>query len=256
VHASRSGSSELAAHVLAISRRRKPLSAPRRPCCSIDGRDRGTDSTLHPETIFAPDVGHLRSRKAEAIARPASWAPGCGDAVPMQCVEIAGACVAAAPADAFIRIGTVSVMVGACMAGEPTPFEIDRSGRLSHGTKADLRVGDLLEPGRRSNYGEERTANHIYVTATLDAATWGAELAMGDGRGRIYVVEPIGALEDDPNVTDRRFPGNPTRSYRTRGPVRIIGEVLDWVGHSPEKLRAMRARVDERMRTGTAEIDD
>jgi pyridoxine 4-dehydrogenase len=104
------------------------------------------------------------------------------------------------------------------MANEPTPFEVDASGRWFHGTKADLRVGDLLEPGRRSNYGEGRTANHVYFSATLDAATWGAELAVGDGRGRIYVVEPLGALEDDPNVTDKKFPGNPTRSYRTRDP--------------------------------------
>jgi rifampin ADP-ribosylating transferase len=142
------------------------------------------------------------------------------------------------------------------VAGEPTPFEVDEAERLFHGTKADLRVGDLLEPGRRSNYAEGRTANHIYVTATLDAATWGAELAVGEGRGRIYVVEATGVLEDDPNVTDKKFPGNPTRSYRTRDPVRIIGELLDWVGHSPEKLRAMRERVDERRRTGDAEIDD
>jgi rifampin ADP-ribosylating transferase len=147
-------------------------------------------------------------------------------------------------------------MIGARMESEPRPFEVDKSGRLFHGTKADLRIGDLLEPGRRSNYGEGRTANHVYLTATLDAATWGAELAVGEGRGRIYVVEPMGELEDDPNVTDRKFPGNPTRSYRTRDPVRIVGELLDWVGHSPEKLRAMRDRVEERMRTGAAEIDD
>lgn len=142
------------------------------------------------------------------------------------------------------------------MAIEPTPFEVDESGRFFHGTKADLRVGDLLGPGRRSNYGEARTANHIYVTATLDAATWGAELAVGDGRGRIYVVQPMGTLEDDPNVTDKKFPGNPTRSYRTRDPVRIVGELLDWVGHSPEKLKARRERLDELMRTGAAKIDD
>ena len=142
------------------------------------------------------------------------------------------------------------------MADEPTPFEVDASGRLFHGTKADLRVGDLLEPGRRSNYGEGRTANHVYVTATLDAATWGAELAVGDGPGRIYVVEPLGALEDDPNVTDKKFPGNPTRSYRTRDPVRIVGELLDWVGHSPEKLKGMRERLDELKRTGRDVIDD
>ena len=142
------------------------------------------------------------------------------------------------------------------MTSEPTPFEVDESGRLFHGTKADLRVGDLLVPGRRSNYGEARTANHVYISATLDAATWGAELAVGEGRGRIYVVEPTGAVEDDPNVTDKRFPGNPTRSYRTRDPVRIVGELEDWVGHSPDKLKAMRERVEERKRTGGEIIDD
>jgi rifampin ADP-ribosylating transferase len=142
------------------------------------------------------------------------------------------------------------------MPSEPTPFEVRESGALLHGTKADLKVGDLLEPGRRSNFGEGRTANHVYVTATLDAATWGAELAKGGGRGRIFVVEPTGALEDDPNVTDKKFPGNPTRSYRTRDPVRIVGEIVDWVGHSPEKLKTMRERVDEIRRTGDDEIDD
>jgi rifampin ADP-ribosylating transferase len=150
--------------------------------------------------------------------------------------------------------------MGGCMVNkltnEPTPFEVHESGSLLHGTKADLKVGDLLVPGRRSNYEAGRTANHIYVTATLDAATWGAELAVGDGRGRIYIVEPIGSLEDDPNVTDRKFPGNPTKSYRTRDPVRIVGELVDWVGHSPEKLEARRKRLDELRRTGAANIDD
>jgi rifampin ADP-ribosylating transferase len=139
---------------------------------------------------------------------------------------------------------------------EPTPFEVHESGRLLHGTKADLKMGDLLVPGRRSNYGTGRTANHIYVTETLDAATWGAELAAGDGRGRIYFVEPTGTLEDDPNVTDEKFPGNPTKSYRTRDPVRIVGELVDWVGHAPEKVKARRDRLDELMRTGIANIDD
>lgn len=139
---------------------------------------------------------------------------------------------------------------------EPTPFEVHESGGLLHGTKADLKIGDLLVPGRRSNYGAGRTANHIYITATLDAATWGAELAAGDGRGRIYVVEPTGTIEDDPNVTDKKFPGNPTKSYRTRDPVRIVGELVDWVGHSPEKVQARRDRLDELMRTGSENIDD
>src|SRR4051812_49030415 len=87
---------------------------------------------------------------------------------------------------------------------DPKPFEVHDSGALFHGTKADLVVGDLLVPGRRSNYGGGRTANHVSLTATLDAATWGAELAVGEGRGRIYIVEPTGKLEDDPNVTDKR----------------------------------------------------
>ena len=142
------------------------------------------------------------------------------------------------------------------MTTGPTPFEVHESGALLHGTKADLRVGDLLEPGRSSNFGGGRTAGHVYVTATLDAATWGAELAHGTGRGRIYVVEPTGDLEDDPNVTDKRFPGNPTRSYRTREPVRVVGEIEDWVGHPPEQLQTMRDHLAELERSGTAEIDD
>lgn len=150
----------------------------------------------------------------------------------------------------------VTEPTGKSSAGEPRPFEVHPSGALLHGTKADLTVGDLLVPGRRSNFDETRTMNHVYVTATLDAATWGAELAAGDGRGRIYVVEPLGALEDDPNVTNKKLPGNPTRSYRSQEPVRIVGELTDWVGHSPDKLAAMRARLDELKRAGLADIDD
>ena len=111
-------------------------------------------------------------------------------------------------------------------------------------------------PGHRSNYEEGRTANHVYVTETLDAAAWGAELAEGQGRGRIYIVEPTGALEDDPNVTDKKFPGNPTRSYRTREPVRVVGELTDWEGHSPEQQQAMRDGLAELRRQGLAVIYD
>ncbi|MDQ1596954.1 MAG: hypothetical protein QOI70_378 [Microbacteriaceae bacterium] len=142
------------------------------------------------------------------------------------------------------------------MTNEPTPFEPHESGAFFHGTKVDLQVGDLLEAGRRSNYGGGRTANHVYVTATLDAATWGAELAAGEGPGRIYIVEPTGVLEDDPNVTDKKFPGNPTRSYRTRQPVRVVGELVDWVGHSPERLRTMRQHLEDLARQGLDAIDD
>ena len=108
-----------------------------------------------------------------------------------------------------------------------------------HGTKADLAVGDLIAPGFDSNF-VDRTLAHIYFSATLDAATWGAELARGEGRGRIYIVEPSGAFEDDPNLTDKKFPGNVTASYRSRDPLRVTGEVEDWTGHPPEQLQAMR----------------
>ena len=142
------------------------------------------------------------------------------------------------------------------MTNEPKPFEVHESGALFHGTKADLVVGDLLVPGRPSNFEEGRIMNHVYVTATLDAATWGAELAAGKGRGRIYIVEPMGTLEDDPNVTDKKFPGNPTRSYRTAEPVKVVGELLDWVGHSPDQLQAMRDGLSNAKRQGIAVIYD
>jgi rifampin ADP-ribosylating transferase len=142
------------------------------------------------------------------------------------------------------------------VTNEPTPFEVHESGALLHGTKADLAVGDLLTPGRRSNIGGERIANHVYVTATLDAAAWGAELATGDGPGRIYLVEPLGPIEDDPNVTDKRFPGNPTRSYRTREPVRVVGELVGWIGHSPDQVQAMRDGLADLERQGRMVIYD
>lgn len=139
---------------------------------------------------------------------------------------------------------------------EPVPFEVHEAGVYLHGTKADLTVGELLVPGRESNFEDGRVMNHVYFTATLDAATWGAELAAGEGRGRIYVVEPTGEFEDDPNVTDKRFPGNPTRSFRTRSPLRVVGELVDWVGHSPEELQAMRDGLDALRRRGAAQIED
>ncbi len=136
------------------------------------------------------------------------------------------------------------------------PFEVHESGKLLHGTKADLAVGDLIVAGHGSNFEAGRTMNHVYVTATSDAAAWGAELARGEGRGRIYVVEPLGALEDDPNVTDKKFPGNPTRSYRSREPVKVVDEIVDWVGHSPEQLQAMRDGLADLQRRGLAVIED
>jgi hypothetical protein len=116
-------------------------------------------------------------------------------------------------------------------------------GPFFHGTKADLRVGDLLTAGFRSNYRPEIVMNHVYFTALPDGAGLAAELAPGDGPPRVYVVEPTGPFEDDPNVTDKKFPGNPTRSYRSRDPLRIIGEVSDWTRQSPEALQAWRDRL-------------
>lgn len=130
------------------------------------------------------------------------------------------------------------------------------TGPFYHGTKADLGPGDLLEPGYSSNYGERKKANYVYLTATLDAAVWGAELAVGDGPGRIYRVEPTGTFENDPNLTDKKFPGNPTRSYRARQPLRVVGEILDWEGHSPEALQQMRDALDELKRLGIEAINE
>ncbi|HZS30073.1 MAG TPA: NAD(+)--rifampin ADP-ribosyltransferase [Gaiellaceae bacterium] len=125
-----------------------------------------------------------------------------------------------------------------------------------HGTKADLAVGELLVPGRESNFEPGRAMNYVYFTGTLDAAVWGAELAAGEGRGRIYVVEPAGDFEDDPNLTDKKFPGNPTLSFRSREPLRVVGELVDWPGHSPERLEAMRAAVAASQQAGEAKIED
>lgn len=128
--------------------------------------------------------------------------------------------------------------------------------RLYHGTRADLRPGDLIAVGFRSNFGRGDVAAFVYMSATLEAATWGAELAMGDGPGRIYVIAPTGPVEDDPNLTDKKFPGNPTHSYRSRHSLRIIGEVTDWIGHPPEQLKAMKANVERARQQGVEAINE
>ena len=125
-----------------------------------------------------------------------------------------------------------------------------------HGSKADLAVGDLIEPGYASNFGQRNQARFVYLTATLDAAIWGAELAVGEGRGRIYIVEPLGEIEDDPNLTNQRYPGNPTLSYRSRQAFRVVGEVEDWEGHSPERLREMQERLQLLKQQGIEAIED
>ena len=124
-----------------------------------------------------------------------------------------------------------------------------------HGTKADLKIGDLLSPGYASNFGQRRVSSWIYFAATLEAAIWGAELAEGDERERIYIVEPMGDFIDDPNLTDKKFPGNPTRSYRSREAVRIVAEVIGWIGHPALQLQAMRDMVERRRQEGVEAID-
>jgi rifampin ADP-ribosylating transferase len=136
------------------------------------------------------------------------------------------------------------------------PTGVEEPGPFFHGTKVDLAPGDLLAPGYSSNFGERTKANFVYLTATLDAATWGAELALGEGPGRIYRVEPTGPIEDDPNLTDKKFPGNPTRSYRTRDPLRVVDEVMDWEGHAPDVLQHMRDHLEMLKQQGIEAINE
>jgi rifampin ADP-ribosylating transferase len=125
-----------------------------------------------------------------------------------------------------------------------------------HGTKVDLKPGDLIRPGYNSNYGKGKKAAYIYLTGTLNAAIWGAELALGESPARIYVVEATGPFEDDPNLTDKKYPGNPTLSYRSKDPLRVIGEVLNWQGHSDEELKAMKDGLERLKNLGVEAIED
>ena len=125
-----------------------------------------------------------------------------------------------------------------------------------HGTKTNLEIGDLIKIGFSSNYGEGNKANFVYMTATLDAAIWGAELALGDSDERIYIVEPTDKFEDDPNLTDKKFPGNPTRSYRTCFPLKVIGEISEWKGHSTEVLKNMKDNLNKLKEQGIEAINE
>ncbi len=125
-----------------------------------------------------------------------------------------------------------------------------------HGTKADLRIGDEIVAGYNSNYGQRKQAKYVYFSATLDAAVWGAELAVGEGRGRIYIVEPTHLYEDDPNLTDKKFAGNPTKSYRSLSALRVVGEVAEWQGHQPEQLAAMQTALARLKAQGIEAIED
>lgn len=125
-----------------------------------------------------------------------------------------------------------------------------------HGTKADLKIGHFIETGINSNYGQKNKAKYIYLTATLDAAIWGAELALGEGRERIYLVEPTGPIEDDPNLTDKKFPGNPTMSYRSKHPFKVVGELTVWQGHPAEQVKAMKDGLAKLTEQGIEAIED
>lgn len=125
-----------------------------------------------------------------------------------------------------------------------------------HGTKANLKIGDMITTGMNSNYGQHEKSKYIYVAATLDAAIWGAELANGEGAGRIYLVEPTGPIGDDPNLTDKKFPGNPTMSYRSTDPFRVVGEISIWQGHSPEQVKAMKDGLKKLKKQGIDAIED
>jgi Rifampin ADP-ribosyl transferase len=134
------------------------------------------------------------------------------------------------------------------------------SGPFYHGTKVPLEIGDELVAGYGSNFQEGRVSNNIYFSALVDTAAWGAELATAlagdERRGHIYVVEPLGPFEDDPNVTNKRFPGNPTQSYRSRHPLRVVGEVDDWQGHDPEVVKGMLDRLAQLREQGLDVIED
>lgn len=138
----------------------------------------------------------------------------------------------------------------------PTPRVVDDAGPFFPGTRADLRPGDLLVPGRTTNYGSGKVSGHVYVTASDAGAPLAAELALGDGPPRVYRVEPTGRIEDDPNVTDKRFPGNPTRSYRTREPVRVVEEVHGWEPPAAELIARIRASSGQLAELGIEAMDD
>jgi len=121
------------------------------------------------------------------------------------------------------------------------------TGPFYHGTKADLQVGDLLTAGFRSNYDDRVVMNHIYFTALSKGAGLAAEVAKGDGKPRVYIVEPTGDFENDPNVTDKKFPGNPTRSYRTKLPLKIIGELESWERYDPEFIQQLKRHIEAGM---------
>lgn len=227
--------------------------------------DAAASAYLHP-IAKATQVGHILGAAAHA-ARATELAAG-DDSVVAEYVVTAAARRAGpvvqdvlsryprAPGGASRVAALMSRLDSMLRDPPPPPREVDDPGPFFHGTRADLRPGDLLTPGYRSNFGSRRRANHIYMTSLRDGAPLAAELAQGEGRPRVYRVEPLGRIEDDPNVTDKRFPGNPTRSYRTTEPVRVVEEVTDWEPADPTFVQRLRERTAELAELGIEAMDD
>ena len=227
--------------------------------------DAAAAAYLHP-LAKATQVRHILGSAAHA-ARAAELARGDDPVVAEYVVVAAAARAQPVVVDVLTRYprapkGRTRVAVlmerldGLLRDPPPTPRVVDDPGPFFHGTRADLRPGDLLTPGWSSNYGSGRRARHIYLTATREGAPLAAELARGEGPGRVYRVEPTGTIEDDPNVTDKRFPGNPTRSYRTTEPLRVVEEVTGWERPPPELVQRMRERMVELAELGIEAMDD
>jgi hypothetical protein len=227
--------------------------------------DAAAAAYLHPLTK-ATQVRHILGAAAHA-ARAAELARGDDPVVAEYVITAAAKRATPIVHDVLIRYprapkgrsrAAVLLQRLDSMLRDPTPKQrvVDDPGPFFHGTKADLRPGELLTPGWHSNYGSGRVANHIYLTATRDGAPLAAALARGEGRGRVYRVEPLGTIEDDPNVTDKRYPGNPTRSYRTSQPLRVVEEILGWTRPPPELIRKMRERMAELAELGIEAMDD
>ncbi len=227
--------------------------------------DAAASAYLHP-LAKATQVRHILGAAAHA-ARAAELARGDDPVVAEYVVSAAARRATPVVLDVLTRYPRaprgrtrVAVLMGRLDSllrdPPPPPRVVEDPGPFFHGTKAELRPGDLLTPGWRSNYGSGRQAKHIYLTATREGAPLAAELARGQGPGRVYRVEPVGAIEDDPNVTDKRFPGNPTRSYRTTEPLRVVEEITDWNRPPPDMIQRMRQGMAELAELGIEAMDD
>ena len=227
--------------------------------------DAAASAYLHP-LADATQVRHILGAAAHA-ARSAELAYG-GDAVVAEYMlaaavkritptvrDVLGRYPRVPPGRARVAV-LIHRLDGLLRDVPPPPRVVDDPGPFFHGTRADVRPGDMLSPGWRSNYGSRTIAHHIYITASREGAPLAAALARGGGPGRVYRVEPLGTIEDDPNVSDKRFPGNPTRSYRTTEPVRVVEEIHDWTPPPAELVERIRERTAELSHLGIEAMDD